>query len=154
MNWEAIGAIGEVIGAFAVVITLLYLSVQIRQNTKMMKATSKQQISDATQQITGKMLDEPEVATKLLFSGEELVGLEHTKAWLLLRAVIRGYENQIFQYQVGMLDEAEWLDLERVIEQSARMPGFAALWPELSDSASASLREIIDKALDDLHEIK
>ena len=31
MNWEAIGAIGEIVGALAVVTTLLYLSVQIRQ---------------------------------------------------------------------------------------------------------------------------
>ena len=33
MNWEAIGAVGEVLGAPAVVMTLGYLSVQIRQNT-------------------------------------------------------------------------------------------------------------------------
>ena len=33
MNWDAIGAIGEVLGALAVVMTLGYLSVQIRQNT-------------------------------------------------------------------------------------------------------------------------
>jgi len=30
MDWEAIGAIGEVLGAAAVVITLIYLSVQVR----------------------------------------------------------------------------------------------------------------------------
>ncbi len=32
MNWEAIGAIGENIGAFAVLITLVYLAVQTRQS--------------------------------------------------------------------------------------------------------------------------
>ena len=30
MNWEAIGAVGEVLGAIAVVITLGYLAVQVR----------------------------------------------------------------------------------------------------------------------------
>ncbi len=34
MNWEAIGAIGEIAGAFAVVATLFYLSRQIRQNAR------------------------------------------------------------------------------------------------------------------------
>ena len=34
MNWEAIGAIGEIVGALAVVTTLLYLSVQIRQHQR------------------------------------------------------------------------------------------------------------------------
>ncbi len=33
MNWEAIGAIGEVLGAAGVIITLAYLAVQIRQNS-------------------------------------------------------------------------------------------------------------------------
>ena len=30
MNWDAVGAIGEVAGAFAVVITLVYLAIQVR----------------------------------------------------------------------------------------------------------------------------
>ena len=30
MNWDAIGAIGEIVGAGAVVISLVYLAVQIR----------------------------------------------------------------------------------------------------------------------------
>lgn len=34
MNWDAIGAMGEVGGAIAVVATLGYLAVQIRQNTR------------------------------------------------------------------------------------------------------------------------
>lgn len=34
MNWDAIGALGEVIGAVAVVVTLGYLAVQLKQNTR------------------------------------------------------------------------------------------------------------------------
>lgn len=33
MNWEAIGAIGEIVGAVGVIVTLGYLAYQIRQNT-------------------------------------------------------------------------------------------------------------------------
>ena len=36
MSWEAIGAIGEVVGAVAVLVTLIYLAQQIRQNTRSM----------------------------------------------------------------------------------------------------------------------
>ena len=39
MNWEAISAIGETTGAVAVVISLLYLAVQIRQNTNQIKSS-------------------------------------------------------------------------------------------------------------------
>jgi hypothetical protein len=39
MNWEALGAIGEIVGAVAVVLTLGYLAVQIRQNTLSNRST-------------------------------------------------------------------------------------------------------------------
>jgi hypothetical protein len=40
MNWEAIGAVGETVGALAVLVTLVYLAVQIRQNTKAVRAAA------------------------------------------------------------------------------------------------------------------
>lgn len=40
MNWDAIGAIGEIIGATAVFLTLAYLALQIRQSTKAIQASA------------------------------------------------------------------------------------------------------------------
>ncbi|MEZ5570378.1 MAG: hypothetical protein R3E64_00015 [Halioglobus sp.] len=40
MNWDAIGAIGEIIGAVAVLVTLIYLALQVRQTRKMLLAES------------------------------------------------------------------------------------------------------------------
>jgi hypothetical protein len=41
MNWDALGAMGELFGALAVVLTLGYLAVQIRQNSDGMKVAAK-----------------------------------------------------------------------------------------------------------------
>ena len=40
MNWDAIGAIGEIVGAAAVVASLLYLAVQTRANAKALRANA------------------------------------------------------------------------------------------------------------------
>ena len=52
MNWEGIGAVGEILGAIAVMITLGYLAVQIRQNARAMNTHSRRcrtrAASDAT----------------------------------------------------------------------------------------------------------
>ncbi|MFT4563071.1 MAG: hypothetical protein ACI9BW_002824 [Gammaproteobacteria bacterium] len=40
MNWEAAGALGDIIGAVVVFLTLIYLVKQIRQNTKAVQAIS------------------------------------------------------------------------------------------------------------------
>ena len=38
MNWDAIAAIAEVVGALAVLITLAYLAIQTRDNVKIMRS--------------------------------------------------------------------------------------------------------------------
>ena len=45
MNWEAISAIGEILGAAGVIITLAYLAAQIRQNTKVSRGATRQDLA-------------------------------------------------------------------------------------------------------------
>jgi len=47
MNWDALGAISETIGAIAVIVTLAYLAVQIRQNTRATQTASHHAITDS-----------------------------------------------------------------------------------------------------------
>ncbi len=42
MNWEAISAVSEAVGAVTIVITLIYLAIQVRQNTASVKADAYQ----------------------------------------------------------------------------------------------------------------
>jgi len=44
MNWEALGAIAELVGAAAVVITLVYLSIQMKTNTSAINRASNQSV--------------------------------------------------------------------------------------------------------------
>ena len=46
MNWEAIAAFGEVIGALAVVITLMYIARDIRQNSKSLSIATSSDLAD------------------------------------------------------------------------------------------------------------
>ena len=47
MNWEAISAIGEIIGAIAVIVSLVYLAVQVRSSSRATKATVFQGLHDS-----------------------------------------------------------------------------------------------------------
>jgi hypothetical protein len=40
MNWEALGAIAEFLGAIGVILTLLYLSRQIQHNSRQLEGSS------------------------------------------------------------------------------------------------------------------
>ena len=39
MNWDAVGAIGDFVAALAVMVTLIYLAIQLRGNTAASRAT-------------------------------------------------------------------------------------------------------------------
>ena len=47
MNWDAVGALAELAGAFGVIVTLGYLAVQIRQNSKLLSASAADSTRDA-----------------------------------------------------------------------------------------------------------
>lgn len=51
MNWEAVGAIGEVGGSIAVLATLVYLALQVRQNTAALRAGAAQAVSESLNQV-------------------------------------------------------------------------------------------------------
>ena len=46
MNWDAIGASAELAGALGVILTLIYLSSQLRQNTKALRSTADHHLND------------------------------------------------------------------------------------------------------------
>ena len=44
MNWDAIGAIAELLGAVGVIASLIYLATQIRQNTRSVRGATYQSL--------------------------------------------------------------------------------------------------------------
>ncbi len=56
MNWDAVGAISEVVGVIAIVITLIYLVRETRKNSESIDATSSR---EAFHQISERPSDSP-----------------------------------------------------------------------------------------------
>ena len=62
MNWEAIGAIGEIVGAVGVIVTLLFLTIQLRQNTKALRADSFRGVFEMGHSSTTMIIESPEIS--------------------------------------------------------------------------------------------
>ena len=56
MNWEAVGAIAELIAAIGVIVSLLYLAMQIRQNTASVRASTYQDFTRESADTTRHMV--------------------------------------------------------------------------------------------------
>ncbi|MBL4783692.1 MAG: hypothetical protein JKX92_15775 [Porticoccaceae bacterium] len=119
MNWDIIIAICEVIGAIAIVATLVYLSIQIRQSSKALERQediARSQIlqlrADSVTNFAMVGSANPEniaIFTKLKqtegIGPKDLSPEENTRAYLLLTAIRSNFENTYFQYKRGYLPE-------------------------------------------------
>ena len=63
MNWDAIGAVGEILGAIAVVATLFYLASQIRHANRESQSNVAWAITNALNQFTGRITTSSDVAS-------------------------------------------------------------------------------------------
>lgn len=117
MNWEAIGAIGELIGALAVVLTLVYLAVQVRHSKQLLERNEKIAFSQVHQARADSRLDmhlsiadsDHVVAVRRIWGKPELIDElseeEHYAAQSYMYANMVHQDNILFQGELGLADE-------------------------------------------------
>ena len=111
MNWDAVGAIAEAVGAAAVIITLAYLAMQIRQSTQMNASGLRQSFYDYT---TRQMLHGTDSAqfsdllAKASMTDESLSPGERLQMLRMFQAVFVGYQGAYFQHKQGALGQDDW----------------------------------------------
>jgi len=128
MNWEAISAVGEIVSAAAVVITLIYLAVQVRQGTKATQAVSIQTASAQDQDFLLTVGADPLTArmwTKYLTDPDSLSDDEKMQGALLLGAVMRRLENIYLQKCLGSISEEGWQSRQSLFLGIAQSPGYS-----------------------------
>lgn len=111
MNWEAIGAVGEVVGAAAVVGTIVFLVLQVRQNTIALQQQSARESTSSIQQVSLKMM-EPEVSDVIskTYQGAysdltpaELAKLEH---WMMAYLLV--FQQDFIDWKSGLHTPTTW----------------------------------------------
>ena len=70
MNWEAAGAIGEIVGAAAVVLTLAYLALQIRQSNKAARIAARLETTRQYADFLDGLFTDPNLARVFREGGE------------------------------------------------------------------------------------
>ena len=129
MNWEAVGAVSELVGAVAVLISLLYLANQIRMSTAATRVQTVQHLltsdtASADSMIAGPL---PEVLAKLA-SGERLTPGELSAYTLYMRGRVTEAWQVFYQRQNGMIEEQVAAALLRRFEYFAKTRLFHAIW--------------------------
>lgn len=111
MNWEAIGAVSEIIGAVAVVVTLGYLALQIRQQNASNSLNVKNSVLDGISRVNQLMAADQELAVlfnKGLFTPDDLSDGEAAQFSWILRNYANVYIKLYQLHKEGLLSPSDW----------------------------------------------
>ncbi len=125
MNWDAIGAIGEIGGAIAVVVTLVYFAMQIRQYATGLQSATFHTTMQEFNQINVAQLD-PTLADLLDRGMDDLGSLSSTESYQfgwIVRVYVNIWENMYQQYLQGACPESYWLPYARQAKTALATPG-------------------------------
>ena len=150
MNWDAIGAIGEIIGAVAVFITLIYLALQIRQNTRAVNSSALDSTVNTISIARQSIYENDEVARvymKGLTTPEELDDLERLKFRLLLHNLMLSQSNIFAQTKFSDLPLSEWQAQSNVIKRVIGSPGGSWFWNEFAHEFDLDFKNEIDRIM-------
>jgi hypothetical protein len=159
MDWEAIAAVGEIVGAFAVLLTLAYLARQVRQANRQNLLSSFQHTYDSMNQFLGSTLAADDVAQLVIRGRESYEGLSAADRlrfdhfhFMILNIV----ESHLFQVQRTAdaleTDYRDWAreNMKVVVQAYLAFPGTREFWsnvaafvePEVRNFVTASLGEV------------
>lgn len=156
MDWDAIGAIAEILGAFGVIISVLYLAVQIRKDARARMAETGHAIAaraGAVQQILSENRELAAVFPKgIRGDAEGLDEADRTQFGAFLSVITRSYEDAFYQHREGLIEERLWLAWARSIPDVVCTPGYAAWWQTrkhwFNDDFQSFVDDVVEKGQD------
>ena len=132
MELDQLGNIGEFVSAVAVVASLIYVGIQIRQNTRATQAATLQEVCrDMREQFSAPAIILE--AMRKLSDGEKLSFEEQLRWGQYTLNTFRMYENQWFQNQKGMLDDTLFRGYQAHVLGTLGSPGVSEMWDRMKE---------------------
>ena len=125
MNWDAVAAIGQVAGALLVGISLVYLAVQLRQNTSALKSSTFLSVSTqmgSTMEIFASLPDVAPLFIKAQAGLDALSPPERIRFGFLMMMAFRRVETVVVQRHFGAIDPELTQGFERSAMSALRSP--------------------------------
>lgn len=107
-----------------VVLTLIFLTLQIRQNTQAIRASTMNSAMQSEMEFAGLLLTDAETWDKVLSAAPIGVGAETRKAILLFNVFMIDTESRFHQFNSGYLDAQAWDGRRGTLPDVVRLPVF------------------------------
>ena len=131
MSIMELGALGEFVGAFAVVATLLYVGLQIRQNTKAVRGATMQSVFETTEGVWLNNCQDFERTERFISIAQKADHNQAEALFFLSWAAItfRAQENIYYQQKLGTADEV-FVSLDKRVWGILSRSDYRRAWDE------------------------
>lgn len=131
MSSEMLGAIGQLAAVLIGIPSIIYLAVQIRQQTKERTHAAVHALTEQWGDITGSLHDNAELADiflRGLRSFSELNANEKVRFSAFFNRLLTFFEGMYYSHEQRILTDSSWGAVERTIEDFFAMKGVQEGW--------------------------
>lgn len=146
MSLETLANLGEFLAAIGMLISLIYLALQLRQNTEAVRGTSQQTWSQTSGDLLHDLYGDSEVAELFMRVGREdgpSTEVDRFRFHVLMTRLVRNAEALAYLQEKGLVDPHIW---EAYLESTRRFmtwPGFRGWIRENEALASPRMRAVL-----------
>ena len=126
MSWDAIGAVGEIIGALAVIATLFYLAKQVRQQNKISEYQAVQSVYREFNELNSIFFEDGnkvELLNNGLEKPEQLSDIEAGQFQYMLRNYLHSVYMAYKSFKSNLLSADDWHEIARNFAEVMNTPG-------------------------------
>lgn len=147
MNWEAISTGAEIVGAAGVIASLIYLALQIRQNTKVARAETTKDLYLASRAAILEIASNEDLA-KIFNEIREFEGVDYTRRYAFYQSFFRLYELQHNLGEQGLLDNNIAQSHNLIIRMFAGTIFFPEYWERARREFNEEFASFVDEQIE------
>lgn len=144
---DIILSVTSIIQALAVSVSLVYVTIQIRDGAKAVKSQAYQSIITAYAEIEARIGQNAETA-RIYHIGckypDELNDEEKIRFMQLMGSTFNFFENLHYQYKTNLLEEGMWAGWCKLMIIKLKIPGVKKYWEDNGYIYSRDFREYVD----------
>jgi hypothetical protein len=147
MTWDAAGSLGEIIGAIAVVVSVVYLALQIKGQTRQAKLAAGRELSEQYRLILNRVIDNEDFSELYLEGVTNYSALSNNsriKMSLFLRQMFRNVEQQYLHIERENVDSTYFDTMRLSFFQLLRFPGVQDWWEGSREVFAPGFRDVMD----------
>ena len=151
MSWDAIGAIGTMLGAIGVIVSLVYLAIQIKNQNRESELAAANELAAQWSAAMSDVATNPELARILeigLDDVEKLEPYQYVQFTAHLNRIFRDVESMYAQYRAGRLSAELWDGIATSTIQFTKSPGVRYWWSTRSGWFGKSFSQFIQNHIE------